>query len=1019
LSENVSITPTFTIIVPTFNHAKYLGAALDSVLSQSFPDWEAVVVNDGSTDGTAAILGDYASRDSRIRVFHQPNSGVAAALNRGLSEARGFWINWLSSDDMFEPNKLRVNYDWIRRFPGCNFFFSYFSLLRESTGEVTKNDLWGPLPKPEHQVLTLFYRNFLSGITICIRREAWEKVGQFDATLYYGQDYDQWLRLLRNNQAIFIPEWLVINRNHAEQCSETFPEACYFDTARAAIRFINKTPFPDIVPFADLSDARMALDAVRLTLEIACNPSSFLYALGPHPALILRLLEWVTSDGIRDEYLRETLDKRISHCLATMALAEGNGDWEWMWRTLAAVWGNRGSQFVYSPVDPAILGRHELTSREIGRSSGASLPLKEYLTRFLGQTGLETAERTVSSIVILSRDPAFPLDVLGREALHRVLRGHQVAVIGRNGSPYEWNNGAPILTWEGYDRDIMPWMGRVDLCLVCDDQGESVWLEADRWWTPASPEGTDIGRALDRALQDLNEPPSSPVTDVVFLERVLAGGGAERVVMDTVARLDRKKFHVSILTLFDGPPCNDLRSDVEVHCLRPVASVGEQCTSVEGEQCASITVTPHWSFRALKHVFHSVTNKKIRTKLRILNRLHHLYHGMQRAKVFARRCWHASPATIVSKARSVIRCSVRQRNPVGSSDESSTSPSVAPQTSLLTCHDTFLYALAAHWSASYVISEYLKNCAKNVVLITVMEEAAAAAWISQLYFPELRHIAWFHTLESAYLPEMYPEAGRCQVERWVLGNAAQGASRVIFPSLGCRADLITSFGVDGTRVGVIPNPINISRVRRLSLTPIPLDDGVREPKLFRFVCVARFSLEKNHALLIRACRLLKDRFVKFEVVLVGGGPLENEIKSLIENYDLAEQFQLLGVLDNPYPVMASSGALVLTSHFEAFGVVLLEAMACGTPVITTNCPSGPTEVLDGGRYGILVPPNNPEALASTMQQLVEDEDLRANLIESAYERIRAFDVRHVTSQWETLIEKEVRVCPPVTIKAEA
>ena len=1024
MSENLSVTPTFTIIVPTYNQEKYLGAALESVLSQSYTDWEAVVVNDGSTDGTTAILEDYSARDPRIRVFHQPNGGVAAALNRGLAEARGVWINWLSSDDMFEPNKLQVNYEWIQRFPKCNFFFSYFSLLRESTGELSKNDLWGPLPKPEHQVLTLFYRNFLSGITICIRREAWEKIGQFDTKLYYGQDYDQWLRLLRSNQAIFIPEWLVINRNHAEQGSETFPEACYFDTARAAIRFINDTPFPDIVPFADLSNPIAASDAARLALEIASNPSSFLYALGPHPALMLRLLEWATSDHVQNEDLRETLHKQISHSLATMALAEGDGDWEWMWRTLASAWGNRGAPFVYSPVDPAMLGRHELTSREIGRSGGALLPLKEYLQRFLGQTGLETSERVVFSIVILGRDPALPLTALKKEALHRILRGHQVAVIGGGGTPYEWNNGAPIITWGGDGRDIMPWMGRVDLCFVCDVQGESVWLEADRWQTSASPERGDIGRELNRALQDLNEPLQSPVTDVVFLERVLAGGGAEKVVMDTVARLDRKKFNASILTLFDGPSCSDLPSDVEVHCLRPIASVINVV-----EDNAPVVVTPHWSFRVLKHVFHNVANERIREKLRIGARLHHFYNRIKGFKVFARRCWHASPAEVVGKARSVIRfcCQVfkkryvTQLNPVGCSNEfesPQSSSATLQTTTFLSCHDTLLYALAAHWPAAHALSEYLSKYRSNVVLVTVMEEAATAAWLSQIYGPKMGHVAWFHTLESAYLPKMYPVAGRCEVESWALGNAARSASRVIFPSQGCRADLITSFGVDGKKVGVIPNPINVARIRRLSHMPFSLDDDTCEPRPFRFVCVARFSSEKNHALLIRACHLLKDRFVKFEVLLVGGGPLENEIKTMIEGYNLTEEFRLLGVLENPYPVMAGSDALILTSDFEAFGLVLLEAMACGTPVIATNCPSGPTEVLDGGHYGALVPPNDPEALAAAMQQLMDDADLRASLIESAYERVKEFDVRHVTRQWESLIENEVRNAPSAALKVK-
>ena len=495
------MTPTFTIVVPTYNQEKYIGAAINSILSQTYTDWEAVVVNDGSTDGTAGILDEYEARDSRIRVFHQSNGGVAVALNRGLSEARGNWINWLSSDDMFEPDKLQMNYDWIQRYPECNFFFSYFSLLKQSTGEQIKHDLWGPLPKPEHQVLSLFYRNYLSGITICVRREAWEKVGQFDTALRYGQDYDQWLRLLRHNQAIFIPKWLVINRNHSEQGSETFPEACYFDTARAAIRFVNKTQFTDIVPFADLSDPEVALDTVMKTLEIVCDPSSFIYALGLHPALILRLLEWVTSGDIHDENLQTVLDGEISQCLSAMALVEGNNDWNWMWRTLAAAWENKKSQFIYSYVDPGMVGRREFISRKISRNNGPFLPLKEYLTQFLGLVGLETVENCYSSIVILCRDSACQLNSLREDLLSFALCGHQVMVICRSSIPYEWNNGIPILAWNENDRDMFPLIGRVDICLVCDAQGESVWLEADHWQTVEKKEiDSTASDAVNRPL---------------------------------------------------------------------------------------------------------------------------------------------------------------------------------------------------------------------------------------------------------------------------------------------------------------------------------------------------------------------------------------------------------------------------------------------------------------------------------------------------------------------------------------
>lgn len=94
-------TPFVSIVVPVYNVAPYLRECLDSVLAQTFTDWECLCVNDGSTDGSGAILDEYAQKDSRFRVFHQANAGVSAARNLGLDNAKGEWVLFLDSDDLF------------------------------------------------------------------------------------------------------------------------------------------------------------------------------------------------------------------------------------------------------------------------------------------------------------------------------------------------------------------------------------------------------------------------------------------------------------------------------------------------------------------------------------------------------------------------------------------------------------------------------------------------------------------------------------------------------------------------------------------------------------------------------------------------------------------------------------------------------------------------------------------------------------------------------------------------------
>lgn len=98
--------PKFSIIIPVYNVVPYLRECLDSVLAQTYADWEAICVDDGSSDGSGAILDEYAARDPRFRVIHQKNTGVSAARNAALEIASGSWISFLDGDDLIDVNML-------------------------------------------------------------------------------------------------------------------------------------------------------------------------------------------------------------------------------------------------------------------------------------------------------------------------------------------------------------------------------------------------------------------------------------------------------------------------------------------------------------------------------------------------------------------------------------------------------------------------------------------------------------------------------------------------------------------------------------------------------------------------------------------------------------------------------------------------------------------------------------------------------------------------------------------------
>ena len=99
--------PLISVIVPVYNTEKYLHRCIDSILNQTFTDFELLLINDGSTDSSSAICDEYAEKDCRVRVFHKPNGGVSSARNLGLEKAQGEWITFCDSDDRVYPTWLQ------------------------------------------------------------------------------------------------------------------------------------------------------------------------------------------------------------------------------------------------------------------------------------------------------------------------------------------------------------------------------------------------------------------------------------------------------------------------------------------------------------------------------------------------------------------------------------------------------------------------------------------------------------------------------------------------------------------------------------------------------------------------------------------------------------------------------------------------------------------------------------------------------------------------------------------------
>lgn len=205
------------------------------------------------------------------------------------------------------------------------------------------------------------------------------------------------------------------------------------------------------------------------------------------------------------------------------------------------------------------------------------------------------------------------------------------------------------------------------------------------------------------------------------------------------------------------------------------------------------------------------------------------------------------------------------------------------------------------------------------------------------------------------------------------------ADAIVAVSAGVADDLATLAGLDRGHIRVIYNPVvdeHFSvRAAKPALHPWLSDGG--SPVV---LSVGRLHRDKDYPTLLAAfARLRAQRPAR--LLILGEGPLRAALAALARQLSVAADVALAGFCDNPLPAMRQAAVFALTSRYEGFGNVLVEALACGCPIVSTDCPSGPREILDGGRYGRLVPVGDEtmlaEALAATLDETPDRDALRA------------------------------------------
>ncbi|MGP1471077.1 MAG: glycosyltransferase [Schwartzia sp. (in: firmicutes)] len=222
--------PIVSVVLPSYNGARYIEESIDSVLRQTFSNWELILVNDGSTDRTRDIMEAYAAKDGRIRVIHNdPNQRLPRSLNIGFRQARGKYLTWTSDDNRYLPRAIKVMVQALDADPAAPMVSAEMECIDES-GAVT-----GGYPVYEDH---LIWAEDLVGACFMYRREALAKVGEYDPAKVYVEDYDYWLRLrVAMGEIKRVPEMLYQYRRHGASLTATKAKAIRRQNARLHLAY--------------------------------------------------------------------------------------------------------------------------------------------------------------------------------------------------------------------------------------------------------------------------------------------------------------------------------------------------------------------------------------------------------------------------------------------------------------------------------------------------------------------------------------------------------------------------------------------------------------------------------------------------------------------------------------------------------------------------------------------------------------------------------------------------------------
>ena len=260
---DMNSTPLVSIVIPVYNGANFVAEAIESALKQSYQNIEILVINDGSCDdgATEQVVAQYADR---VKYIKKENGGVATALNLGIEEMRGQYFSWLSHDDLYQPNKIRAQIDFLSAlgFPDVVVYTNHYNLIESSkTSYLARHQ---PCTDLEFRAKKLVANNQIHGCALLIPRKAFEVAGLFDTKLRVAQDYDLWFRIAKTFPFRYLDDASTTGRVHASQVGVRLHERVLIENDEFRLHCLKQLSDAEI---ASLGYGEKALGLLYLALR--------------------------------------------------------------------------------------------------------------------------------------------------------------------------------------------------------------------------------------------------------------------------------------------------------------------------------------------------------------------------------------------------------------------------------------------------------------------------------------------------------------------------------------------------------------------------------------------------------------------------------------------------------------------------------------------------------------------------------------------------------------------------------